>query len=365
MPAAVSRVIVLLVVVLTMSVGLLSGCNDKSVDPPDDPDTLDPVVKDYPVYFCQPDLDERIYVFHPTSREIDSTDIPWRPVRGITVSADGKRLYLAQWASVIVVDTDSLGFIAELPYAPKTPVAVSPDNQLVAITGNDLHILRTSDYSLIFSDTDRTVYGRFSADSRRFYCAAGWSPDKAGFVYKVDLSDSLLPVTRKAFQNRGVTQVIPSPDESRWFMYQSLPGNWAFAFEVYDVASDSIIFHDALVPGAGHMTMSPNGRYVFYTNPGLSAVDPLPVVQFTVYDVEANELSQVITDKSFFVDSVSYKPPNTLTVTPDSRWLVALGGSMALSVLYVYDIEGGEFVYREAYHYPAHWLIGPTVQVFE
>ena len=330
------------------------GCDDNG---PVEPKPL----TDYPVYFCAPDFSPELFVYHPVTRQVDSIDIPWEPKEGITVSADGKRLYLAQRNSVVVVDTDSLSLIKELPYEPDRPVAVSPDNQLLAITGDDLFILRTSDYQVIFSDTDRTANGRFSSDSKSFYCAAGWSPDSRGVVYKVDLTDSLFPVTRQPFADGGVVHVIPSMDESKWFLYLTVQ-TWISAFVVYDVFKDSIIFREVLTPGYGHIAISPDGKHAFYTNPGRSSTDPLAPPAFTVFDIVSNAIDTVVSDIDFFSDSTWVAHPNWLAVTPDSRWLAILGGSLALRVLYLYDIQKGQLVHREDWGGSGHVFSNISVQ---
>ena len=340
---------------LAAAIGLslcIAGC-DKPVEPKP--------LTDYPVYFCDPEGTPELFTYHPLTQQVDSIEIPWRPREGITVSADGKHLYLALRTSVVVVETDSLSVIAELQYEPDRPVAVSPDNQLVAITGDDLYILRTCDYAVVFSDTDRTENGYFSSDSRSFYCAAGWSSDSRGVVYKVDLTDSLFPVTRRPFAEGGVVHVIPSMDESKWFLYLTVQ-TWISVFEVYDVFKDSIIFREGLTPGYGHIAISPDGKYAVYTNPGRSATDPPAPPAFTVFDIESNAIDTVVSDIDFFSDSTWVAHPNWLAITPDSQWLAILGGSLALRVLYLYDIQKGQLVHREDWGGSGHTFTNLSVQ---
>ena len=338
------------------------ACDDKGTEP------KPPEPVDYPVYFSEPGFTPQLFVFHPETRQVDSVDIPWETRNGVTVSADGKLLYLAQTFSVLVVDTDSLSsitdslsFIAELPYDSDDPVAVSPDNQLVAITGDDLTILRTSDYSVLFSDTDRTLNGQFSTDSKSFYCAAGWSSQTPGLVYKVDLSDSLFPVTRRLFADGGVTHVIPSLDDSKWFLSLRVR-TWTSAFEVYDVATDSIIFREILVPGSGQIAITPDGKRIFYNNPGRSGTDPPAPPGFTIFDVEANKVDRLVEDLDFFSGSTWVAHPNAMAVTPDGRWLSILGGSLALRVLYLYDINSGQLVFREPWGGNSHAFRNISIQ---
>ena len=327
-----------------------SGCDcDKPTEP--DPEEL----KDYAVYFCDPGSPPELFVFHPTTRVIDSIEIPWEPDEGVTVSADGERLYLAQRSSVVVVDTDSFSLITELPYEPRLWPAVSPNNEYLAITGLDLHILSTSDYSLVFSDTSGVWSGHFSANSETFYCLSNG-------IYRVDLADTLYPVVRTPISDGTVTKVIPSEDESLWFMYKRLPSLWTSAFEVYDVLQDSIIFRQVLVPGFGQIAITPDGSTVFYTNPGRSSTDPPVMPGFTIFDVDANMIDTVVEDIDFFTGSNWMAHPNQMVVTRDGRWLVILGGSLGLRVLYLYDIEKRELVFREAFGGSGHVFTNLSVQ---
>lgn len=332
-----------LLFVAIVSCFLLGLSCDKSVEP------VEPT--DYPFYISATNPNQ-IFTFHPQTKKLDSIPVAWNAA--ITVSADGKLLYVALGTSVLVVDADSFSEIQELFYSHIGPVIVSPDNQYLALTGLELHILRTSDFSLAFRDTTQLIYSRgsFSSDSKNFYCASTVSQDSNYVVFKTDLSDSLIPVTRKGFLDGSVVEVIPSVDETKWFLYLRV-GLWTSAFEVYDLIQDSIIFRDILVPGVGSMATTPNGKYVFYTSPGRSATDPPPDYSFKIFDVATNKISAVISDTNFFCISTTYGmecvAPKLLAVSPDSRWLGILGGaSFMLPVFYLYDVHGGELVYRQA-----------------
>ena len=309
-------------------------CEDKPTEPKP--------AKDYPVYIG--DLaGPRLFTYYPGTRRVDSVAIPWEANRGITASADGKRLYLATDSNVVVIDPETRAVITELPYPRSWSVVVSPDNRLVAITGNDLFVLRTSDYSVLFSDTDMTEHGRFSSDSKTFYCAAGWNYT-SGFLYKVDFCGDHFPVERRRISPGGLIHIVPSIDETKLFLYVTYH-TWTYGFEVYDVAADSIIFRDILVPGAGEIAMTSDGKYVFYTNPGVSATDPPPPGTFTVFDVERSEIKDTVSVYDYAPPTACLCAPFTMAVTPDDRWLVLLGGAgLAQFTLYLYDLRKEEFV---------------------
>ncbi len=324
--------------VASCAIVLLIGCdNDKptgSVKP-----------KEYPFYISNT-YPRELQIFHPTTHKIDSISIPWDPYPGVTVSADGQRLYIAQGNSVVVVDADSLTLVTELFYLPEQPVIVSPDNRLIAITGNDLSILRTVDYSLVFSDSAVTGNGSFTSDSKNFYYSSRTSMDTGYFMNKVNLSDSLFPVTRKAIPGNGVGQVVPSVDETKWFLYRSV-ALWTYAFEVYDVINDSIIFREILAPGAGSIAISPDGKFAFYTNPGSNAIVlPQPDYSFTIFDIYTNSIDTVIKAPEYFSDTGWGGPPNLLSVSPDGKTLGILGGNLANIAFYVFDIERKELIFR-------------------
>jgi len=191
----------------------------------------------------------------------------------MTASSDGTILYVvAKNDTIMVFDLDTKTIITELPYEAKGGVAVSPNGQLVAILGDDLYILNTSDYSVVFHDTNRVSSGIFSSDSRSFYCAADETGTGSYYAYKVDLDDDFL-VTRKGFAGGNTIGVIPSYDEERWFVYLYGAGFRSF-FKVYDVETDSIIFSEFITPGAGYMALTPDGKYLFYTNPGTLLFGP-------------------------------------------------------------------------------------------
>lgn len=335
------------------------GCDQRTVAPKPDPEPP----KDYITYFCNVGEPFQLFQYHAVTRQVDSTPISWSPVYGITVSADGTRLYGVEPDRIVVAEINSLSIVAELPYSPRRPVVVSPNGEYIAILGDSLCILLTSDYSVCFNRTGSFGGGAFSADSRSFYVPADWDAVSRGQVCKLDLSDSTIPITHYAFEDGGVVQVIPSNDETKLFLYMTV-GMWTGAYEVYDVVEDSVTFREFLVPGAGRVATTPDGKFVFYNNPGANGVGPLEwPPRFTVFDIGSTDIHRVVSDSTFFADSGWVAHPNSMAVTPDNRWLVMLGGSLALRVLYLYDIQAGQLVHREAWGGSGHAFTGVTVQM--
>ena len=324
------------------------GCGDK----PTEPRSGEP--RNYPVYTRGASGVYSMFVFYPETRLLDTIDDPYLKAEGLTVSADGRLIYLAFRDSVVVLDTDSLGIQAVLPFGAAAGVAVSPDNRLIAFQGFGLAILRTTDYSLVYTDTDWVEDGVFSADSRTFYGVGGSEYDGIGYVYKVCGLPSSPHVTRKRLPGTSIYFIIPTPDESKLLAHQR------YFFQVYDARTDSILFEDAYWPGVGYLAMTPNGRLAFYTNPSTPWWEK-GTTHVTVFDIEANRiLTTMGTDA--FLDTLE---PLTfgvgrMVVTPDMRWLVAQYGPAAHQLL-LFDLRTMEMVYFHAFH--GHGMINTTVQL--
>lgn len=291
-------------------------------------DPLGPVeAKDYVVYLRDNVTHGTIFGYHTVTEEVDSFQVPYAASRGPTVSADGRWMYFGS-TTTAVIELNSFTLVEELPYNGTEGVAVSPDNRLVAVLGDGLHILNTSDFSEVFHDTDKVSGGIFSADSKSFYCQS--RVQEGFYVYKVDVRDDSA-VTRKFFSNCYPIRVLPSPDQSKWFLYVQFPVELPVVpvFEIYDVGTDSIIFVDTLHAGYGDMELTPDGKYAFCTEPGDPRFTGDPPFTITVFDVERNELHKIIDtrvtevpgDPDFYGFNVG-----KISITPDGRWLI---GGMA------------------------------------
>ncbi len=337
-----------LFVLVALCAGLLVvSCND---DKPTEPDPE----KDYPVYIA--DINQpRLFTYYPQSRTIDSANIPWRAEEGITVSADGRLLYLALYNEVVVVDAGSLTEVTRLPYQPDDQVAVSPDNRLVAIANGGLHLLSTSDYSVVFDDTVPVIHCRFSEDNQTLYCVR----QGTGSVYTVDLGDSTYPTSVTEVSDGLLHFAVPSVDERKLMLYARYD-TFLFAFEVYDRLLDSTVFQDVLVPGFGQVEITPDGRFAIYTNPGRSGTDPLPPGTFTIYDVETNTILDTVSTLEYELPPCICAP-NMAAISPGGRWLIVIAGiQLAPQVLYLYDLEHDSLVH---YHdFGTVVLTNPTVQ---
>ena len=287
-----------------------AGCCNKPLEPRP--------VKDYPVYFIDFIHNDGnwYFAYHPTTNQLDSFWLPYASAP--VISADGKKMYVSDrdHTMIAVVDLDSHVVIEQLPY--KTAIAVSPDNQLIAVQEEGIHILKTSDYSEVFRDTSLGG-GVFSSNSQRFY---GLPMD--GGILRIDLSDSLFSATRFQLPFGAIRDIEPSKDETKLFLYLHRYG-FNHYFAVYDIASDSLIFTEYLWPGFGELEVTPDGRYVFYTNPG-TMQGPTPGPPWiTVYDVWQNQAFKQISTAGILDEPYQYGMPlGEICITPDGRWLVAL-----------------------------------------
>ena len=328
---------------LVIAIGFATYFISCDNNPPTGPEP----VTDYPVYFWDTYGDDhKFYTYYPNRKVIDSVNIPWSSGSWVQVSADGKRLYLDQVNSIVVIDTDSMEFITELPYKSGKPV-VSPDNKLIAIQPDGMLILNTDDYSVFYQDTIEVYNGTFTADSKTFVGRLPNSPEPPAIrICTYNLNVTPPEVSYKGFSDRGKLRTMTiTPDGNKWLMY-SLRSFSLHFFWVYDVALDSVIYEHFLITGYGQVAVSGDSRYAFYSNPGRDAVltgnDSL-----YIYDIENNRLDETV-EIYFTLDSLPMPiPVGQMVVTPDNRWLIGkdngfsgVGGQVIFSL----DIEKKEAV---------------------
>ncbi|MDH4033333.1 MAG: hypothetical protein OEV80_05985, partial [candidate division Zixibacteria bacterium] len=259
------------------------GC-DRS---PTDPEPPDPT--DYIAYFADVNSDNWVFGYHILSGQLDSFQVPALPTPRtpslgvpeprMVVSPGGESIYLALEDSVLAVEIANPQQVEVLPYAAEFGVSVSPNGQYLAVLNREgLNILSTDGYSLLFHDTDRVLFGGFSADSRVFL-ASHW-PD---YAYRLQIEGGF-NVQRRVCTPWRLGQVIPSPDDSQWYLLTA-HAECDAAVEVYDVNADSVI-HRSVFAGYGEIELLPNGRYIPYTHPGeLVGVCGGGGSSFSVYDI--------------------------------------------------------------------------------
>ncbi len=328
---------------------MLSGCDCSK---PTEPDSI---ITQYPIYFYNRVGEQLLFKYQPDTQTMDSTIIQWDP-DVITLSADGKLLYLVLQSSIVIIDAETYEFVRELPYTTLDAIGVSPDNKLVAIMGDTLRILQTSDYQIIFADTSGYTYrGNFSNDNSTFYCGIADSNHETS-VYKIELSSPNFGKTIKPFPIIGVRSIKPTHDQSRWIIYGGI------SFNIYDVALDSIIFQDYLVGGWGSTALSADGGKVFYTDPGRpqDMIEILPVIK--IFNIETNAIESIIDSNLFYSDGSIWALPNTLVITPDDKFLGVLNGNMSATLIHFIDLETLTLRDKKDYSSNQYFVTPLTVQ---
>ncbi|MGH8014567.1 MAG: hypothetical protein ACREBV_00050, partial [Candidatus Zixiibacteriota bacterium] len=292
------------------------------------------VPKDYAAYFFDGIRSDSNWYFeyHPATNTIDSVFLPYRfPPQ---VSADGKQLYIrADFSSTVaVLETDSFTVIDLLPY--DAILSVSPDNKFMfAWKNNGLFLLRTSDYSVIYQDSTISD-GRFSKNSKRLY---GLS-NTGRVIHRIELSDSVFESAQINAPFGVVLDFEPSKDESKIFFY--LITTFPDYFAVYDVALDSITFLEAQQPGYGELETSPDGRFVFYSDPGQGMLGLGGPGWISVYDVDCNKVLTRISTAGVLEPPYQFGLAiKEISITPDGRWLVALPDITQPAIVFAADVR--------------------------
>ncbi len=328
----------------------LNGCFDG--DSPTQPKLEAP--KDYPVYFTNY-LNGTIFTYHPTMRLVDSALTPYDH-RRLTVSADGALLYLAGDDNIVVLDTDSLGFVTELPYGSTQPVVVSPDNRLVAIASDSLVILHTSDYSIYFSDAVR-LYGKhaFSWDSRIFYGVGKQYPTERTFLYEAVFQPDGAAIVSHDSAREAVWCIRPVPDGSELILANGSH------LAIYDLSGDSLLSLNNPPFCGDEVAITSDGRYAFPNYPYVSLGPQRTLVD--VFDIPSRRWVDSIDVRAFLdsVGEVNHYGFGGMAVTPDSRWLVVTGHPSA-GRIHLFDLHRREIVDFRAFGWNQEFLsIGTQV----
>lgn len=307
--------------ILIISLFLTSVVTFLSCDSPTEPKEIN----DYIFYLEADSYPENLcFRYYSKSNKVDTVVLPYNGTFGFDISSSGDRLYLADNYTTRIVETDSFNLIGEIPLGG--PLLVSPNDKYIIYVGNKtMTILNAEDFSTVFYGSNEVFrLGRFTPDCKTYYY-----PNDLGVV-KMDMTKA--PFESHQYSVSGnILQVIPSHDESKIFMYK-IYGNFTYSFEVYDITLDSIIFFDIQEPGVGEMEITPDGEYVFYTNPGNLLYGPIPpnfIKVYNIYENTSSELPIPITNSPIY-DSLHIQ---NLAVSPDGRYMVGNGFSSASFVV--------------------------------
>jgi DNA-binding beta-propeller fold protein YncE len=273
------------------------------------------------VYFIAGDPniadDELCYQYYPGTGQLDSFPLPVWPNRHMSVSADGKQIWISTYDTSYVFDLGSKSIISEISLLSGwTGARFSRDNQMAAFSYTELYIIDAHDYSVIFHDISAAMYGRghFSANNKRYYCSYNGT-----HVFIVDLSDNFR-ITRHLFDDLGFIQdIVPSVDERYWFITTDF-SMYHSGFYVYDTQADSVIYSQAIGPQPIRIKLSPCGKYIYLTAGGtLNSVD-IAQYSFAIFDIETNRF---IEEVKITLDDIAwpYMVLDHIVITPDGRYL--------------------------------------------
>jgi hypothetical protein len=228
----------------------------------------------------------------------------------------------------VLLNAKSLSFIRELPYTARWGTMVSPDHRLVAIIGDGLTILRTSDFTEVFVDTVKTRDGVFTADSRTFYAHGR---DRGDLYWVTPLPCN--PVLNYRELQSGVMYISPLRDGHRLVLYLY---NY---FVMYDIVADSNIFVQPLWPGNSNLGVTLDEKYAFFSNTSTPFGD-LGTTDLYVFDIEANQICDTIVIDDFMDSTgatIAYGV-GRMVFTPDGRWMVAHNAQEPVQLL-LFDLE--------------------------
>ena len=335
-----------LAVIISVCVGLtvvLFACCDREnpFKPPPDADTTD-----YKVYFNDAEHLYTYFAYHTATKSVDSFTLPYPSDRGFAISPDGKTMYLNTGTSIAVIDLDSLVVLDERPInVIGYMVTISPDGQYLAVMEPELAIVQVCDFSTIFYDDGYSGNGIFSADSKTFYCATF---DSGGylFAHKISLSNTITADTIY-FPGGDAWRIVPNRSQTTWFLFLWVRLDY-FIFRVYDPLVDSTLFDYLFAPGHGDMLITPDGRYVVFSQPGRLNSDVPAPSYFTVFDVAANRIADTVSVRGI-ADGTNptFMPIGELCITPNGRHLVGLGFGGGLR-LFDYDLTRKKY---QCYHF--------------
>lgn len=314
----------LLVILFLLLLTSFWSCDDNPVGPKDEE------LKDYTVYIWETDhAGEHYYMgYHPASGIIDTFTAEDGPTWGMKASADGKYLFVATRDYVAKVDLKTKSTVATLPYRADHGMDVSPDNQYLAIImGPGFVLVDVSNFSIVYEDTllDFRCCS-FSSDSKKIY---GYGNGSYHSVVKMDLEQNYSLTSKELTPGLIFHSVIPSLDENKYFIIWRC-NMWSNYFEVFDVEYDSVIFREWIWSGYDYIELSPDGKYVFYTEGG-NNTDVNGSNYFTIYDIERNRIKMKVSTAGV-EDGINpvFMALGKMAITPDGKWLVigaALNGS--------------------------------------
>lgn len=263
----------------------------------------------------------------------------------LAASSRLRRLYLGDfyqgYARTGVYDLDSDSLIDVRPIASYYGIAASPDDRLLALCGDSLIVVRSSDFSVVFHDSAQASRPVFSRDSRTLYAVEG----KTGqFAFIVHFLSNSVDCQKHAFPT-PIWRILPSPDEKHWFIYVILPGNLQ-AVGVYDPVKDSLVASTTTSPGFGDLECTPDGGNLIYSSPGGEMIFGPNPFGFFVVDLTRGFRQTKVSTNPLIDQSDStlyYFRPAEMALSSDGHYLAAAPGDI-VGAFVVYDVWTSRFL---------------------
>jgi hypothetical protein len=235
-------------------------------------------------------------------------------------------MYVPLRDSVAVIEIGAVSGTSIWPTGVEAGVIVSRGERYIALLGNDLRILRSSDWAVVFHDTSAVFRGCFSVDENKFYAVVP-TPPSGRKVLQIAIADSTVS-DLGVLPDGGLPQIIASKEQGRFYLYYGT-GAYTSKFVHYDVTHDTVLYERTLQPGDGGMAITPDERYLFYTSPGQIITNPggpegWPYIG--VYDCRTLQaLPDLSTAGVYDTSGQSIEEiMKLLQVTSDGKWLVGL-----------------------------------------
>jgi hypothetical protein len=235
------------------------------------------------LYFTTNTGDEGLFVVDTKNDSlIDSLIWGYYPGYEIDLSDDGKLLCVSDR----VFDAFSLGLLGVLAPAVGGKF-VRNSTMIVAQHYNLLYTYAVPGYALLKTDTIRYRAG---------YRAYGEKRDEL-FVYRG--ADTLMSIDLDSLKVRRMWHVV-RPTGGHYYLRDFVIGpegrrvyclaSWGLAaFIIFDLEADSIISEFTLYGHLGAVRLHPNGREVWVTDPGASALAPFQPGTVYIFDAETGE----------------------------------------------------------------------------
>lgn len=306
--------------------------------------------RDYTIYFGDISSEWK-FGYHPATHALDSFIVPGATSALLTVSADGKRMFVRGSDEIIEYD---LGSGSTRVFWPRPgEVVVSPDGRMAAIFDEDFQLIDLRSGKVLYFDTARIYLGSFSNNSRVFY---GTHFFQKAPVIRLDLT-------------RGVTVSRITVDQTYCYALKSLPEGEGFfllsqestshVLACYDWWSNSRVYEQEILPGFGDIQLSPDAEILYISNPG-------PLIDFGGPEVESpwtivgldtrtyDTLFEISTIAPYDGDTLRVRfPVGPMAITPDGKWLLGVCGGRGPLISVDLHLRSPAHAFKIGSRYPA------------